>query len=92
MLQIQTLVRNVRSQAERGLAKKLLVPLLERIRYSSSGIRTCKNPAKLRSCEIIIDFFVLGVEKIHNGINEENISIFPWAGVDSWNFPGRFLY
>ena len=40
--------------------------------------------------EIIIEFFVLGVEKIHNGINKENISIFPWAGVDSWNLPWAF--
>jgi len=60
MLQIQTLVRNVRSQAERGLAKKLLVPLLERIRYSSIEICTCKNPAKLRSCRDHHRIFCVG--------------------------------
>ena len=35
----------------------------------------------------IIEFVV---EKIHNGLDEENIST--WVGVYSWNLPGLFLY
>ena len=35
---------------QRGLREKLLVPLLERNSYSSSGIHTGKNTAKLCTC------------------------------------------
>ena len=85
-------------------AKKPFVAAMLQIQRSfwyhfSKGLDTLQVGYALariqQSCaavEIIIEFFVLGVEKIHDRINEENISIFPWAGVGSWNLPGRFIY